>query len=303
MQSRVRGGVQQTGAQRQLDKSVAQLTPGGRRAPRKRRRTAADIRALARHAARVAPAGRFRRDDERPSTAMWDMAGDCERPQRVELWGEPLLPPGYGGYLVAKGSDKPTGLTLGVRCRLCRKCLLYRRRVWTNRSKTEWLDASVRGARTWLGTLTWSLDQHHLHLARVRQRMAGRHIDYDALSPRERFARICDHHGADVTRWLKRVRKRSGCSYRYLVVAEAHKSGWPHYHVLVHEYGPDSAITERELRLTWQEYHGWAKFNLVLTSEGATYAAKYLSKSALARVRASRRYGFSSLEGRQRTNA
>lgn len=301
-----------TGAKRQLDKSLAQVTPGGtlppgrrnagrrenapqarRRARQRRLYSAEDIQALVRRAALVAPPGRFRRDDERPTTAMWDMAGDCEAPERVELWGRPSPPIGKSHVIVAPGSQKSAGLTLGVRCRKCGKCLKYRQRVWTNRAVTEWRDS----VRSWFGTLTWSLDEHVVRLARARHRMAQRSIDWDALPPIVRFQRLCDQYGTDVTRWLKRVRKRSGAKLRCLVVAEAHKSGYPHYHVLVHETQPNLEVGERTLRGAWSEFHGHAKFNLVRDARAAAYATKYLNKSAMARVRASRRYGVSTLEG------
>lgn len=304
--------MQEPGAKRQLDKSLAQVTPGGRFPPgrrtggqrqkgapgprqraARRRYSAADVKRLISRAASQAHPGTFGRDENRPSSAWWNMAGDCERSLRVELWGHPQPPVDRRHVNVAVGLEKPTGLTLEVRCRQCRKCLLYRRRVWANRAKVEW----SLSHRTWLGTLTWPMEHHQVRLARARHRLGKRGIDFDALPPTVRFMRLCDQYGTDVTRWLKRVRKRSGAKLRCLVVAEAHKSGWPHYHCLVHEVGESDEVGERVLRGAWAEYHGHAKFNLVRDAIAATYATKYLSKSALARVRASRRYGFSTLEG------
>lgn len=115
----------------------------------------------------------------------------------------------------------------------------------------------------------------------------------------------------EITRYLKRVRKESG-SFRYLIVCEAHKSGMPHYHGLIHEHGN---------RVRWDALHDqWTLgiSEIVLVKDGdlykevywehgkrkwrwtaeplaagqiARYCAKYLSKSVLARVRASQAYG------------
>lgn len=275
------------GPKGQLDKSLAQVTPG----EPPRRPSLKAVRALIKRAVDIGHT--VTRDGTRPSTMAWDMSGSCTDSKRIELWGRPS-----GGntrwVIVAPGSQRPMGLTLEVRCRRCTACLRFRAMVWTNRSRTECRDAS----RTWLGTLTWSPDEQEIALARARQRCSRRGIDFDALTPSQQFARRCDWLGKDVTRWLKRVRKLSGVQLRYLVVAEAHKSGAPHYHCLIHEVAHGREVGERLLRGAWCAFHGHAKFNLVRDERGATYATKYLAKSALARVRASTRYGLSTLEGK-----
>ena len=71
-----------------------------------------------------------------------------------------------------------------------------------------------------------------------------------------------------------------------LQVVEAHKSGLPHVHLLVHDKGD---TTYRRLTDTWPL--GFAHAKLVEGTAASRYVAKYLAKSALARVRASQGYG------------
>jgi hypothetical protein len=132
--------------------------------------------------------------------------------------------------------------------------------------------------RTWFGTLTLSPEQHYL--ASIR---AGS----------TEFARRHKEISVDLTKYLKRLRWDSGAAFRYCLVVEAHKSGLPHYHMLLHETDPGSAVRYRTLKGQWQ--HGFSAWKAVDPEEVdprmAWYAAKYLSKSSLARVRASKDYG------------
>lgn len=93
----------------------------------------------------------------------------------------------------------------------------------------------------------------------------------------------------EITKYLKRVRKKSGAPLRYILVAEAHKSGLPHYHMLIHECDPSRQVRHKDLTAAWS--WGFTRFKLVETSNTAWYVCKYLSKAQLARVRASVRYG------------
>ena len=68
----------------------------------------------------------------------------------------------------------------------------------------------------------------------------------EELTDADWFNLVVDECARSVTLWLKRLRRsRSAGSVRYLLVAEAHKSGQPHFHVLLHEYG--QPIPAREL--------------------------------------------------------
>jgi hypothetical protein len=70
---------------------------------------------------------------------------------------------------------------------------------------------------------------------------------------------------------------------------EPHKDWTPHYHLLVHEVHPLLPIPQRRLSGIWP--HGHTAFRLAKTDKVAFYAAKYLAKCSVARVRASKNYG------------
>lgn len=146
--------------------------------------------------------------------------------------------------------------------------------------------------RTWFGTLTLRPQEHFAALSRVRNRMAKSGEDFDTLSEEARFSALSGEIGKDITLWLKRVRKESGARLRYLLVSEAHKSGLPHFHCLVHEVSAEGPVAERTLRKQWKL--GFAQFKLVAQGDEtktARYVTKYITKSAITRVRASQGYG------------
>ena len=95
--------------------------------------------------------------------------------------------------------------------------------------------------------------------------------------------------GREVTRYLKRVRKESGARVRYLLVAERHKSGQPHLHIMVHEADQERPVRYATLANQWKL--GFVHFKLAQDTKTAAYVCKYISKALLARVRASLRYG------------
>jgi len=91
------------------------------------------------------------------------------------------------------------------------------------------------------------------------------------------------------TKYVKRVRKQSGVLLKTLVVSEEHADGFPHLHALIHEVGPeDERVTKRALQLQWP--YGFTCVRLA-DKDDVRYVCKYLTKSALRRVRASVRYG------------
>jgi hypothetical protein len=79
-----------------------------------------------------------------------------------------------------------------------------------------------------------------------------------------------------------------------MCVAEPHKTGDPHLHMLFHECVPytNDAWDSRSV-LTSQWPHGFSDVRGMEADDlkGVRYATKYLAKSALARVRASQHYG------------
>lgn len=172
--------------------------------------------------------------------------------------------------------------TMTVPCRKCEPCLRYRAWQWAERAKTELRTAS----RTWFATLTLSPERQ------TWARMSARHSLHGAVSDiteQNLFKATVDAVSPELQRWLKRVRKVSGARLRYLLVCEAHKSGLPHWHLLIHENA--GTVTERMLRLNWT--YGHSKFKLVDRTDQkvAWYLCKYVAKSALVKVRASVKYG------------
>jgi len=233
-----------------------------------------------------------------PGTIEWNVAPKCLSPRYVSIegrgvrWGtspfvdEPAPQLSYH----ADGMDDPRcTLDIIVKCRQCEACLKQRASEWSYRAKSE-IHAS---ARTWFGTMTLRPQEHYLAQCRAMARLTSRAVRWDELSPAEQFQARHNEISKEITKWLKRIRKESGSRLRYLTVAEAHKSGLPHYHTLIHESFIGSPVGERTLRRQWTLGH--SKFNLVEGSVHAWYVAKYLAKASEARVRASIRYGLSGL--------
>lgn len=227
-----------------------------------------------------------------------DGSGRCERPvpwetmhratQSIRRAGirdhVPYDPDTAGAY-----DGAPVILRGDARCRKCDACRRYRQKLWTARAIAEIKAAS----RTWFGTLTLGphVQQHFLDVLRLKGHRGG--YDFDALPEHEQFSMRANACGAECTKYLKRVRYESGALLRYVWVAEAHASGAPHFHCLVHEYG--TAVPKRVLRGQWTL--GFTKWKLVEHQGAAGYVCKYLYKSSMARVRASVRYGEGPLIG------
>ena len=177
-------------------------------------------------------------------------------------------------------------------------------------------------ARTWFVTLTLNPQAHSRMANQARLRLARNAVDFDALPETDQFKERHRECSAELTLWLKRLRKSAsidhrqssrkgdGCEatkgqrcichplnlftipLRYVLVAEAHKTGLPHYHLLIHEVLHSRPVRARHIQLNWR--HGFSQCKLVAQDDEnrtAAYVAKYLSKSALARVRASVGYG------------
>lgn len=243
----------------------------------------------------------------------WDASGDCETPQLVELEGrlnaaeklsawEPtehdnivMLQRGYHDpqyrFRDTFPHEAPLVVTMEVPCRRCPRCLARRARHWRIRAQEE-ISAAPR---TWFGTMTLRPEEHNRALYAAHLRLSKGGTDFGQLSPCEQFREVHTEIGREVTKWLKRIRKESGARLRYILVAEKHKSGLPHYHMLVHETVGGGSVKERTLRKQW--LLGFSLWKLVENHQGAArYVSKYLSKSAEARVRASLRYGSPSLD-------
>ena len=174
-------------------------------------------------------------------------------------------------------------------CHKCGPCLEARQRLWTARATQEIKDS----VRTWWGTLTLSPDVAHLALSRARARESSQGIDFDLLPEAEKFGLWHAQIAPEITKYLKRIRHHMGTdAMRYLFVVEAHESGVPHYHALIHECDPAKPVRKRTLDSQWTL--GLIKqWRLVNDIYPAGYVCKYLAKDARARLRASQDYGSS----------
>lgn len=224
----------------------------------------------------------------------WHIAGNCRAPVHREVSARPPKDGSGPMIIVGPGRPKPVTVELTVRCRKCDNCRLMRKLDWAARAKAEFR----LSARTWLSTLTLRPSALALFLARARALAHAKGSDYDLLPYGEQFVRLHNECGKELTLAIKRMRERyPDVPFRYMAVAEQHKSGVPHYHMLIHESDPDCPLKHvhlagdaaRQIAPLWT--WGFSKFNLVLDEKGATYSAKYLSKSTAARVRASVDYG------------
>ena len=182
---------------------------------------------------------------------------------------------------------------------------------WAHRARAEF----ERSACTWLGTITLTPFQHMRLDAAVaaKAQKTGAFVQTE-WKPEDYFRERCEVFGRWISLWLKRVRvkeqRRRGKGsqapdFSYLLVAEMHRSGRPHWHVLVHEPRPYELIRADEyyvtrkgvvrvddaamVRKTWQL--GFTQFELCRDSRSASYLCKYLAKDMLWRVRASQKYG------------
>lgn len=239
-----------------------------------------------------------------------NLAGNCESPimrpmvgmrdsvlhQQKALWehlrAEPWLDyhvghgfrdDSYGWTSRPLHDQKPVHVDIAVRCRKCRTCLKARSVHWRMRAVSELAAAS----RSWFGTLTLSPDSQFRMLSKCRLRLAAQRLDFDELGMDDQYRERVREISKEVTKYLKRVRKQSSASFRYMIVAEKHKNGLPHFHLLLHE--GVSPVRHKVLVEQWNL--GFSKFNLVEGKHPAFYVAKYLAKSAEARVRASVGYG------------
>lgn len=216
-------------------------------------------------------------------TLEWNVAGNCQRPVSINVWTRPD-PKGYKRVVCSPTRGHRTNVDMEVRCRACENCLKARAGHWRYRALAEWRMAP----RTWLLTLTLTPESQHWCENMARSHLDAQGIDFEALETAEQFDMRHRISGALVTKYLKLLRK-DGHKFRYLMVAEAHKSGLPHYHLMVHELLGSEPIPHRSLKARWT--YGFSDAKLVLDEKGATYATKYLIKSKLARVRSSIAYG------------
>lgn len=211
-----------------------------------------------------------------------NLAGDCLRP--VEMFYRGLPDP--VAVMTGTEPNQPIVGYLHARCRKCETCMAARSKKWAARALSEMAQAP----RTWFGTLTIKPEEAMRVTALCRRNCSRQGFDFDTLDQDEQFSRRVRLHGKSVTDFIKRVRHHARAPIRYLVVWEPHKSGLPHAHILVHETQRE-AVTKRILQSNWRL--GFSQFKEVHEADKAPawYVAKYLAKTAQARIRASAGYG------------
>lgn len=214
----------------------------------------------------------------------WDVSGNCRKPVYREIAGRQALNKGMWQ------TPAPTHfIDLWVRCRKCDNCRAAKRFHWQQRAIYEVINAH----RTWFVTLTMSLETH----LRFQYSLKG----WDDWSEETRNRKLIAKELAEVTKMFKRMRK-AGHQFRYLLATELHESGYPHFHLLIHEVHPDTGFTVRELAGNGQSVpplkpkfwpHGFVSAKLAdgLAAARARYVTKYIAKDLDHRVRASQDYG------------
>lgn len=221
----------------------------------------------------------------------WNIAGNCTAPYRTEICGRPA---DYKADDYAQpfrqftftGGKMTMYVDLLTRCRKCKNCMQARANEWRYRAREE----LKRAARSWFGTLTLGPFEHYRVMVDARAHCRATGIQWDTLTDDERFKRVANEALKEVTKYMKRVRKQSRVPLRYICVTEKHKSGLPHFHLLVHEV-EFKPVTHKILSTQWTL--GFEKWRLVPPEDlgGAGYVTKYISKSAQGRIRASQHYG------------
>ncbi len=171
-----------------------------------------------------------------------------------------------------------------VRCRSCPSCLRSRAAHWRMRAVAEIRDAP----RTWFGTLTFRPEMQYRATCAVSLRLLSRGTAYAELSEANKFRLTANELAKEITKYIKRLRK-AGARLRYVIVAEAHKSGMPHFHMLAHEVTEDFPLRHKLLADQWLS--GFSQWKLVQGPGAANYVTKYLTKSVRAQIRASTGYG------------
>jgi len=213
----------------------------------------------------------------------WPMAGDCSSPFTTVYRSVPSDPSRF--YDFVPGAVHTLHLEIETRCRECERCLKWRRLRWFYRARKE----IVAAPRTWFATLTAHPDYQHLWLSQARHHLARQGVDYDGLCETDRWGELLRHANKEITLYVKRLRKAE-LQFRYLCVTEQHKSGNPHWHMLIHETDLSRPVRWAALAGKWRA--GFSKYELVKhEKKGAGYVAKYLGKSLASRVRASEGYG------------
>jgi len=195
----------------------------------------------------------------------WDASLGCEVPYVITLTSQP--PDNAVSPFQQIRDNEICWLDISSPCRKCPTCLKNRSRLWAGLMRKEILSSN----RTWMATFT--INPHWRFMFSLRSGSTDYLASYGEISK-------------EITKYLKRLRK-AGFKYRYVLVAEAHKDGYPHLHALIHEVS--TPIPKSRLQSEWT--FGFTTFKLITSNAATFYVAKYLAKDARTRIRASQRYG------------
>lgn len=171
--------------------------------------------------------------------------------------------------------------------------------MWWRRVMTEFKTAEVSQCRTWMVTFTCSPDYLYKVVCECDRMQGLKGSNFAALTADQQF-RLKDRViYRDVQKFFKRLRRGRGkvgtkdsappAHFVHCIVTEAHQSGEPHYHCLIHEVYAYLPVLWRHMEgAAW--IGGFYKINLV--RDNPAYAVKYLTKEGgHSRVRASKGYG------------
>lgn len=224
-------------------------------------------------------------------SAKWIISGNCTDPFWTTYVGRPEGDPKYWVYI--PGQRGVVHVDIATRCRRCKNCKGLRKWEWNHRMTEE-----LRGAvRSWYGTLTLRPDVQYRVLVQARQHYWKRGVKWEDLTDDEQFRAHASFALKEVTKYIKRFRKaaygpKGKAPFRWVCVTERHKSGLPHFHMLVHEREL-RPIPHRILSSSWGL--GFEKWRLVKLDENpklvAGYLCAYLQKDFATRIRASEKYG------------
>lgn len=208
-----------------------------------------------------------------------DFSNGCEKPVEIGLRGKPdQITTG-----LKMEAENDNFHTILAPCRKCKTCLRNRSRKWAAKAITECRASS----RTWFCTFTIEPQQRFIFKVSAQARAERRGCVWKQLTSADKFEYIHAEIGQEITKFLKRIRKNSGAKLRYLLVVEPHKDGFPHYHMLLHEF--DKPVRHAMLTDNWK--HGFTRFKVCDTDRAPWYVCKYMAKTALCRIRASQHYG------------
>jgi len=178
-----------------------------------------------------------------------------------------------------------------IRCRRCENCMKARRHQWMVRAARE----QVHAKATWFVTLTYG--------PLSRQKI----LETASELPRSHSqqTRLVLASGWYVSSYIKRLRS-ADFGFRYLMVPEPHRDGFPHYHGLIHDQlgtlgrkmvlKKDKRTGERRPVFVCPEIeevfgYGFVDSELVRDKGAIAYVTKYIAKGRFGRIRASRGYG------------